>query len=123
MGTKRTWIAVALGTLSGVGIALLSLLLAAAAVTRSGTLVQLWLPALSAVCGALGALTGGALSAKCNGRNGLIIGAVVSLLMSLLLLLLARLFGAALHPVFLLRLAAWVPAGMVGGLWGVHRRK
>jgi len=76
---------------------------------------------LSALC--IGTLIGGYITARLNKSMGMAVGAGCGLGVFLILLALGAILGSELGIVTLIRAAAAVISGALGGVLGVNRRK
>ena len=76
---------------------------------------------IAALC--IGAFAGGFLCAKVRKQNGMMYGALCAVLVFLLLMILTVCCGAQPTVQTLLRLAAMIPVGAIGGILGVNGKK
>lgn len=116
--------AVAVGTVVGFGICMLILLVITFMLVKIQNFPEaLVVPvAISTAC--IGAFFGGYFSARVKKNNGLAMGAVCSLLMFVVLLLIGSAFlGDAFGIVSLLRMGVMLISGAIGGVLGVNKRR
>ena len=121
MGGIR-WQSLALG--SGVGVAAtLAIMLGFAVVLASVDLPVSAPKIISTLCLGLGGLVGGFVSAKHNGRNGLIIGSATGLCLFLAIALVSLALGSDIGLMFILRLVVTLVLSATGGVLGINIRR
>lgn len=114
------------GTLAGVGITLLLVVLCVTVVVKMQTVPYGAIAPMVIVTAAIGAFIGGYLGGRVSRQNGLLLGAISGLLLFLCMLAAGTLSGGVLGTTTLLRLLLPVTAGALGGIAAVnkrHRRK
>ena len=116
------WQSVALG--AGVGIAAtIIFMLLMAAVLASVDMSEGAPAVISTLCMGAGAVLGGFVAAKRNGRNGLIVGLVSGAAMFVLFALVALALGSDVGGAFVVRFAVSVFFAAVGGVLGINLRR
>lgn len=115
------WQSVALG--AGIGIVTTIILMFIAAVILASVDMSASAPAVvSTLCLGLGALLGGFISAKRNGRNGMIVGIATGGALFLVFALVALALGSKIGMMFVIRLIVSCVLAAFGGIAGINIR-
>lgn len=120
---KRKVISVIVGTLSGIAVSLLCVLIFSFIVVKSESVNYAILAPFGIAAACVGAFFGGLICAKMSGSMGMLIGSVNGLVMFLLFLLVSTIMGELPELVSLLRLALMMLSGAIGGVVGVNRKR
>lgn len=120
---KAAVISAALGTLAGAASALLIMLIFAFVCVKIQSVQTALSEPVSLAAGCGGAFAGGILCARIIKKNGMMFGGICAALVFLVLFIISALSGAQPDVHALLRLAAMLPVGAIGGIIGVNRRK
>ena len=122
LASAVAWQTVALG--AGVGIATTVVLMLAFAAVLASVDVPSGAPSIiSSICLGLGALLGGFIAAKRNGRNGMIVGFLTGVAVFFVFAIIALMLGSALGIPFLIRLLVAASFAAVGGILGINLRR
>lgn len=113
---------VALGSLSGVAVTILVMLLMAVLLS-SVDLPESAPGVMSTACIGLGALLGGFIAAKRNGRHGLLVGFISGTVMYIIFALLALALGSGVGMIFITRLIVAAVMSALGGVLGINLRR
>ncbi len=119
---KAAVFSLALGTLAGAAVSLLIILIFSFVCVKVQSVQAALFDPVSIAAGCAGAFAGGILCSRLIRKNGMMYGAICSVLVFFVVFLISVLIGAQPDVHALLRLAAMLPVGAIGGIIGVNRK-